>query len=82
MLSKGAVKLARIPLSQAQIGKRIGESQQQVARFQRGASVPSIATLLVIQREFGIDPADFAAGSRAKVPRRRPTRGGLASRSA
>src|ERR671933_309635 len=52
----------RAGLSQAALGRRVGRPQTQIARWERGAVLPSLETLREIVRACGLD------GERPLVP--------------
>jgi transcriptional regulator with XRE-family HTH domain len=57
MLSADLIREARLRagITQAELGRRIGRSQSQVARWERGAVTPSFETLLELVRACGFD---------------------------
>ena len=57
MLSADLIREARLRagITQAELGLRIGRSQSQVARWERGAVTPSFETLLDLIRACGFD---------------------------
>ncbi|HEU5213493.1 MAG TPA: helix-turn-helix transcriptional regulator [Gaiellaceae bacterium] len=57
MLSADLIREARLRagITQAELGRRIGRSQSQVARWERGAVTPSFETLLELIRACGFD---------------------------
>src|SRR4051794_4481225 len=57
MLSADLIReaLLRAGITQAELGRRIGRSQSQVARWERGAVTPSFETLLELIRACGFD---------------------------
>jgi uncharacterized protein len=59
MLSADLIREARLRagITQGELGRRIGRSQSQVARWERGAVTPSFETLLELIRACGFDLA-------------------------
>jgi transcriptional regulator with XRE-family HTH domain len=59
VLSADLIREARLRagITQAELGRRIGRSQSQVARWERGAVTPSFETLLELVRACGFDLA-------------------------
>ena len=57
MISADLIREARLRagITQAELGRRIGRSQSQVARWERGAVTPSFETLLELIRACGFD---------------------------
>jgi len=57
MISADLIREARLraSLTQAELGRRIGRSQSQVARWERGAVKPSFETMLELIRACGFD---------------------------
>ena len=57
MLSADLIREARLRagITQAELGRRMGRSQSQVARWERGAVTPSFEALLELIRACGFD---------------------------
>lgn len=57
MISADLIREARLRagITQAELGRRTGRSQSQIARWERGAVTPSFETLLALIRACGFD---------------------------
>lgn len=68
VLSKGAVKLKRVlikGLSQAELARRMGVSQQAISKWVVAGQQPCLAAVIEMEKMFGIPAAEWRQKSRS-----------------